>query len=681
MNNPTFKKRALAVAISSTVALGGCVGTPLDRSSLFGSQRLETGTGRAESTEQAAVDRGQTSIEIEPGPVMATGAPRSVSSSSEVPELKGPPIELSVNELPLPVFINEIFGEKLNLSYTLAPALRNRTDLVTLRLTDPLPPKELFRTARTVLSNYGVTLEQVANIWQFNMSGSVSGDQRPLLITGEAMPEVPSSHRPVFQVVELNVVRTSQITSIVDGLIKGQRVTMTQDNTRNAILLRGPAAEVADAVDAIRYFDQPLLKGKNSILIRPAFIEIPALEKGLTDLLSASGYAVSRPSGLPGTITLVPMPELEALVVLANDKVALNNVQSWATRLDRDYQRQIDSGIFTYEVQNTSAEDLASLVSRLYSGNGTSMRSQGSEDQSTDAVNSQVGDGSLVVDEQRNVLIYRGRGSEWMELLEIIQKLDKTVPSVLLEVLLAEVTLNDSEGTGVEWLAKGTADDLSGTLGTLGGLGLGGRGFTYTLNSAGQTRAVINAFYDSNRAVIRSSPKLMVKSGEEATIEVGNEIPVLTSTTQGDFQSDGNTNVLQQFQYRRTGVTLSVKPIVQASGLVEIEIQQTLAETQDTGSGDTFLPTVFNRSVNTSLTLRDGGSIVLGGLISNTQSKGEQGIPLLGRIPLLGKAFKSESATGSSTELLVMVAAYVLKDESDAQRISDQLREALIQPE
>jgi general secretion pathway protein D len=257
----------------------------------------------------------------------------------------------------------------------------------------------------------------------------------------------------------------------------------------------------------------------------------------------------------------------------------------------------------------------------------------------------------------------------------VAEDLDKQVPLVLMEVVLAEVTLNDNQGLGVEWLARNSAGDLSGTLGTLGGLGIGGRGFSYTLNSAGQTRAVINAFYDSNQAVIRSSPKIMVKSGEMATIEVGNEIPVLTSTRQGDTQTDGDTDVLQQFQYRKTGVDLTVEPIVQASGLVDIRIRQNLSETQDTSGGDAFLPTILNRSVETSLTLRDGGSVVLGGLISKSTSQGEQGVPWLGKIPLLGQFFRTDSESTSTTELMVMVIPYVVRNDEEARDISKLLNE------
>jgi len=685
----------------------GCATQAVDREAHFnlnpllgsqGSEAIEnnTKTGQADG-EVSKRDSVPTSgkLSAEPGPKTPVRSGTLQGQKLEaLSQLDGEPINLAVNNLPLPVFINRVFGEKLELSYSLSPALSDQTDLVTLRLTESLAPADLFRTARSVLADYGVAITQREGVWHFSLSEDVSTEGTPLLVTGEALPDVPVSHRPVFQVIELSVVRNNQVRALVQSLFKGQKLQVSEDAMRNAIMLKGPADQVADAANAVEFFDQPLLKGRNSLLLRPVYRDIDPLSTALEEVLSAQGYALGTPGGSSGSIILLPMPEMEVIVAFANDRQTLNQVQRWAEQLDRSYQQNIDSGMFLYEVQNTSAANLANLVSQLYGGespttgqsaggNTDNERRQGSN---TDATNgnsrsgrtghsTEVAEGRLVVDEQRNVLIFRGSGRTWIELRDIIQKLDKQVPSVLMEVLLAEVTLNDRQGFGVEWFAKNGIDDLDGTLSTLGGLGIGGNGFTYTLNKAGQTRAVLNAFYDSNQAVIRSSPKIMVKSGETARIEVGNEIPILTSTREGEFQTGGSTDVLQQFQFRQTGVNLSVQPVVQASGLVDIVINQTLSETQDSGSGANFLPTILNRSVETSLTLRDGGSVVLGGLISETSSEGQQGVPLLGRIPVLGRLFRTEADNTSTTELLVMVVPYVIRDNAQAERVSEQLRQ------
>ena len=120
----------------------------------------------------------------------------------------------------------------------------------------------------------------------------------------------------------------------------------------------------------------------------------------------------------------------------------------------------------------------------------------------------------------------------------------------------------------------------------------------------------------------------MVKSGEEATIQVGNEIPVITEISQGRVQVEGSSNVLQQINYRRTGITLTITPVVQASGLVDVAIQQELSEARlSAATSISGSPTILNRSLSTSLTLQDGGSLLMGGLISENSSLGQQGHP------------------------------------------------------
>ena len=121
-----------------------------------------------------------------------------------------------------------------------------------------------------------------------------------------------------------------------------------------------------------------------------------------------------------------------------------------------------------------------------------------------------------------------GSGKKWAELREVIEKLDRSVPSVLIEVLVAEVSLNDEEKTGFEFLVNGALGSRGLTVGTLNTLGVGAGGLSFTLDSAGQTRAMLNFFRKDDRVVIRSRPRLLVESGETASIDVGNEIPVVT---------------------------------------------------------------------------------------------------------------------------------------------------------
>ena len=192
-------------------------------------------------------------------------------------------------------------------------------------------------------------------------------------------------------------------------------------------------------------------------------------------------------------------------------------------------------------------------------------------------------------------------------------------------------------------------------------------------------RAIINAFYSNDRAVIRSSPKLLVKSGEQAFIEVGNEIPIITSNSQSIDSPDAP--VIQTIQYRKTGVLLSINPIVQAGGMVDLQISQELSEqTTSSASAVTGSPTILTRKVETALALHDGGSVLLGGLISSSKSTGQQGIPGLGKIPLIGRLFRTDIATDTQTELLMLVSVYVIDSHEDAVELTESLRERISLP-
>jgi Type II secretory pathway, component PulD len=217
---------------------------------------------------------------------------------------------------------------------------------------------------------------------------------------------------------------------------------------------------------------------------------------------------------------------------------------------------------------------------------------------------------------------------------------------------------------------------MAGPLGTqvvgsnLGGLSLGGSGLSLTFDSAGETRALVNAFYNSDRAQIRSSPKLLVKSGTTGSIEVGNEIPILTSNRQST-DSPG-APVIQNISYRKTGVLLTINPLVQASGLVDLIISQELSEQQATGIIGS--PTILTRKIDTALALSDGGSVLLGGLISNSNSDGQLGVPPVGRIPLIGKLFRVETRSQDRTELIMLVSTYVVRNHDEAKEITEILK-------
>ena len=159
---------------------------------------------------------------------------------------------------------------------------------------------------------------------------------------------------------------------------------------------------------------------------------------------------------------------------------------------------------------------------------------------------------------------------------------------------------------------------------------------------------------------------------------MGNEIPVITRKSDSEQQVEGTTNIVQEVSYRKTGVQLDIKPLVQANGLVDLAISQQLSEAGP--SADTSLtgsPTILNRQISTSLTLRDGGSLLMGSLISGNQSAGATGVRVLGQLPVLGRLFRTDAVQADRTELMVMVTPCVIADHEEGWELTRRIREQL----
>jgi len=612
---------------------------------------------QAQVTQQTDVESSPVEYKtlVERGPeVRIEGQVVDLLSGKLGDNLQGGELVVSFNNMPIPGFINEVFGELLGLSFTIDPVVQKLNDLVTLRVIEPVSPSNLFQIAQRTLAAYGIGIDLQQNLYVFSPDRDVSTSDSPLVITGMALPEVPQSHRPYFVFVSLKVISNNRIINWLNQALKGAEISITQIPEGNSLLIQGRYDAVNQALAMIEALDQPLLRGKNSRLVEPAFSRVDQLSKDLVEVLKSEGYDASLRPPL-GSVIILPLSSSNQIIVFAADDSVVDHVVDWAKKLDRQHALDIENGIFTYEVRNTDAKYLIELINELESS-GSSTKEDGVR-------------GSFVADTNRNAVVYKGSGKSWTQLLPAIKEMDKPAASVLVEVLLVEVTLNDQEATGMEFLAR--AGDV--TFSTLGGFGLGGSGLSATLNRAGETRAVLNAFYENKRAKIMSRPRLLVKSGQVASIDVGNEIPLITSTSQST-DSPG-TPVIQTVQYRRTGVLLTIEPIVHSSGYVDIKLTQELSEAQQTSTSSIDSPTIFNRKISTTVTLRDGGSVVLGGLISESISDTNRGVTGLGRIPIIGRLFGARSSSRDRTELLMMIIPYILPNPDEVIKLSDRMLE------
>jgi general secretion pathway protein D len=632
----------------------------------------------------------QTGLEILPAPQVNTVLVATKARDAVLPSLsKGPISRLTFNNMPVPVFINEVFGNQLGLNFVIDPSLKNSADLVTMRINEAIGKKEFYSLASQTLARYGVTTSINDNALLFSFSDDAANDKIPLMVSGLTLPEVPSTTRPIFYIYPLKAVTPSAVRSWVAQLFNKNELEIKEDPIGNNLVFIGPVRAIEQAIAATELLDKPTMDGMFSRVVRPNINAVDDLAKNLENILKSEGYSVRQGDGL-SAIRLLPLASVNQLVIFARSADVLNHILDWVKLLEKEQQEKIEQGLFTYQVQSTKASHIIEVLNslglsdaQLSSGNDRSDSLNGSTNkpspqrQLSPAFNSQNSDrvrGKFAVDEQLNTILFSGSGKDWLQNLPVIKSLDKPAPSVLVEVIIAEITLGDKEETGVDILnatsslGRFTLDFTTGASGLVTNVE---DMFSSAIDNAGQTRATLKALSTSTKVNIRSKPRIMVKSGGEATIEVGDEISVQTSST----LSDGG-NAQAQFSYRKTGVLLSVKPTVHASGFVDIEISQELSAA--VAGADATNPDIRNRSLSTTVTLRDGGSVLLGGLISSTTGSTSNGVPILGKLPLIGKLFSTDTENQDRTELMIMVIPYILNSPAEAEQLTDELQKARI---
>ena len=705
--------RALLPALCLTLVVAGCAQPkrePLPQP--LAPVRSEPRTQAEQTLIAGSAAARPTSLTRSATPTLPAVGPAAsgLDADAALPPMRGEPVNVNIEGVPVPTFINEFFGTILGVGFQMDPAVASMTDLVTLRTPGPQSPQNFYRLAVRVLRTYGVGTEYEAGRVRFTQVAKGSSDtEPPLFVSGRALPDVPITHRPIFQLVELQAVRTADVSQWLKTAFKTEGLEIQDDLNRNAIVLYGKPEVVRQAAAAIRVLDRPYMHGRLSTRLEPAFVGADELSKRLVDVLVTEGYGASVHSGSgivqASAIIVLPIASANTVLLFAGDQALLDHAVEWARNIDRPNATAGGSqALFYYLVQNTRAEDIVATLNGVRSAAAAALAParQAASGQAfaaptapgvpspatpaapaaAGATTGNIAGGQLVLDAPRNAIIFQGPAADWERLLPLVRQMDKAARQVMLEVTIAEVTLNENEEFGVSWLAKGP--DIGRFNGTVS-RALGAQspaqvaafsGLTYVLDIAGQNRMTLKAFADDNRVTVLSTPRLLVKSGDEASIDVGTEVPTISSTSASAQQTGGTSNILQSVQYRKTGLILNVQPIVYSDNRIDLQIRQEVSEALPLSADDAVRsPSIFNRAVSTSLSLRDGSSVIIGGLMSRRNTDSDSGVPYLKDVPVLGNLFKSRSRLGNKTELVVMIVPYIVESDSQATALTRSVSE------
>jgi general secretion pathway protein D len=289
------------------------------------------------------------------------------------------------------------------------------------------------------------------------------------------------------------------------------------------------------------------------------------------------------------------------------------------------------------------------------------------------------------------VLVYASRESQRI-VEQTIRQIDRPQRQIAIEATIAEVTLNNALNYGVQFFLASKKGSISNTIATGGGTttttsGLDAPatavdvaagallsrvlpGFNFLIGSENSPRVILDALHNVTDVKVLSNPSLVVLDNQPAVLQVGDQVPFSTGTA---TVLTANNTVVNTIDYKNTGIILRVLPRANANGNVVLDIEQEISSVA-AGSTGSLTPTISQRRVKSSIAVASGQTVLLAGLISETENKQRQGIPLLDQIPGMGDAFSHQTNTRARTELILFIRPTVVRDPVDAHVIAEEMR-------
>ena len=582
---------------------------------------------------------------------------------------------VNLENMPIAQFANAIFGAVLKRNVSIDPQVQQRTDMISLRTGKPQTAEQLFLAAQSVLRSYGVAVTEFQGLVRVVPDKAEAG-YLPEIRRGRAQPEVPAALRPVFYLAELEHTNVTNASSWIRNLFPG-RLTVQEDTPRNAIMLSGQSDTVSAAMETLQLLDQPLLRGRVSARITPVFWSADEMARRLVEILTAEGYSAAQNAAAQTPILVLPIGPVNSVIVFAGNEQVLNHTLRWAQELDQTPQGK-GGGFINYPVRNTNAADLAKTLQEIVGGIAIPVASATTGAATGSPTTTSPGGKKVVVNAATNSLIIQTTPTEYQQWYGLLQELDRPAKSALIMATVAEVRLTDTEQFGFQWLLDQFR--LNGGLVNVGSTSsvaaTSSSPHISFANLTGSPRALLTLLATSNKIRILSNPSIVARNGESATIQVGQEVPILTSQiSNANTSGTTGTGILQTIQYRNTGVILKVKPVIHSSGKLDLDVAQEVSAAQANETGVNTTPIILTRKVETKLTVSDGNTMLLGGLIQENRAAGNAGIPLLKDIPYAGALFRTSASTNTErTELVILLTPYIMEDNFDSAAMTQAFR-------
>ncbi len=725
MNNPVVEPlKKLLVATCASLLLVSCASTTPspDTLSVEGDKVAASSAAAPDSVAAEPVvpyffREPPEALEADSKATIRKGSGQFVDADAERSDqrLRRGRITLNFKGASLTEFVSVVFEKILKHNYLIDPRVKGK---VTLHTSYPVDEDAIMPIMESVLQQNGAAVILQQGIYKI-----IPLEEAPGLVDAPRVgSRMVGNGAYGIQIVPLRFVSAKEIEKVITPMLpRGGEIRV--DEARNLLILTASRYRLEQMLDTIRIFDVDWFKGMSFGLFRLQYAEATTLANELSSLMGSDGQ-----SPLAGIVRLVPIERLNAILVVSHSPRYIDRVNELINEFDWGIEGTPGRRLYVYHLKNSKADKLAGVLQQIYdpdekgaqadqgatvaqlppgersnfrqptrpvnnqastfqpnteggsAANPGSAPAQNDAPSATGTVAQPGGESDLatatpvniIAEPDSNSLLVMASPQDYRGIEAVIKQLDVAPRQVLIEANIAEVTLSDSLAYGVRWfLAEGNKE--LGLNAPVPG-GAGGDGLTFaTFSSAGEGRAFIDLLASKTAVNFLSAPQVMVLDNQTASIRVGDQIPVTVRNSQST--GDGNSPVVSEVQFRDTGTLLSVTPRINAGGQITLEISQEVSlpgsEPSVGGGGNVA---ISQRTIDSSVVVQSGETVMLGGLILETKNESRSGIPLLMDIPWLGELFSSTSDVVFRTELIVMITPRVVESESAMRAIIEEVR-------
>jgi len=595
-------------------------------------------------------------------------------------------------------------SELLNINYIVDSNVKGK---VTIHTAGGLRKEDLMPVFFQILEVNGLTAIKEGSLHKIIQIKDAP--RMPITSTfGRKGEDLPPGERIIIQIIPLKFISAQEMTKLLTPFISAGGTILSQKDS-NTLLVVDKGLNILKIIRLVEAFDMNVFEKVNYEFYPLANTDAEEVAKVLKEIFSS--YLTARKED----IKIVTVNHLNTLLVISAHTQVFEKAREFIRQLDMA-DEEVEPRIYVYSVKNGEAKDLGSLLNQVFADK-PSAKEKGAKDQTKKKAESApsrnpfsrktkeakaeeakaekapearkesmqpmasgkietTGSGTLrgeiniTADEIRNALIIEAIPADYRVIENILRQIDVLPRQVLIEATIAEISLDKSTELGIEWTYLKGPGSLSTSLLDAS---LGSAGFKYTIGMTDRWTSALKALASENKVNVLSSPHVLASDNKEAKIDVSSEIPVGST---GYEYTAGEVPVFETtIEYRDTGVILAVTPHINERGLVTMDINQEVSEqgVDVTVAGRDY-PSFTKRIIQTTLTVKHGQSIVIGGLIKDKGSEGVAGAPCLINIPVVRYLTGTESESTEKTELIVLITPHVIASLDDVDAVTEEFK-------